>query len=122
MIVDVNHPRRAWRPPLTQALALPVPLGGSAGGSAPTSPPACGGTRTAAAAPPLVIRELAAALADPVFGPSRSEGFAAIVAVEPCPLSELEPLLCDELGRLERSIRAACNREHHLSLHGCSRF
>jgi len=46
VIVDATHARRAWRLVLTQALQLPVP----------------------------VIQEMAAALADPHFGPARADG------------------------------------------------
>ena len=72
--------------------------------------------------PEPVIREMAAALADPVFGPSRSEGMAALVAVVPTHVRELEPLLRDELRRLDHRIRSACNRENRFALHGYSRL
>jgi len=51
--------------------------------------------------PEPVIREMAAALADPVFGPSRAEGLASVVAVVPTHGRELEALLRDELARLD---------------------
>jgi len=69
-----------------------------------------------------VIREMAAALADPVFGPSRAEGLAAVVAVVPTHQQELEPLLREELARLDRRIRSACNRESGIQRHGYSRL
>jgi len=69
-----------------------------------------------------VIREMAAALADPAFGPSRAEGFAAVVAVVPTHGRELEALLRDELARLDHRIRSACNREKRFQLHGYSRL
>jgi hypothetical protein len=72
--------------------------------------------------PEPVIREMAAALADPIFGPSRSEGMAAVVAVVPTHQRDLEPLLREELGRLDHRIRSARNRENRFALHGYSRL
>jgi hypothetical protein len=72
--------------------------------------------------PEPVIRELAAALADSAFGPSRAEGFAAVVAVVPTHGGELEALLRENLARLDHRIRSACNREKRFQLHGTSRL
>jgi predicted kinase len=51
--------------------------------------------------PEAVIQEMAAALADPHFGPSRAEGFAALCAVVPTHHDDLEPLLAAELAALD---------------------
>ena len=48
-----------------------------------------------------VCGRLAAALADPHFGPSRAEGFAALCAVVPTHHNDLEPLLAAELAALD---------------------
>jgi len=123
VIVDATHARRPWRLAITQALALPVPVEWI-GWWLYTSLSTClqwNHTR-ARLVPEPVIREMAAALADPVFGPSRAEGFAAVVAVVPTHVRELEPLLRDELARLDHRIRSARNRENRFALHGYSRL
>ena len=72
--------------------------------------------------PVPVIQEMAAALADPHFGPCRAEGFAAICSVVPTHQSALEPVLREHLLGLEQRIRAAGNRERKLQRHGYSRL
>jgi predicted kinase len=123
VIVDATHARRPWRLAITQALSLPAPVEWI-GWWLYTSLGTClqwNQTRKRLVPEP-VIREMAAALADPVFGPSRAEGFAAVVAVVPTHQRELAPLLRDDLARLEHRIRSARNREKHFTLHGYSRL
>jgi predicted kinase len=123
VIVDATHARRPWRLAITQALSLPAPVEWI-GWWLYTSLGTClqwNQTRKRLVPEP-VIREMAAALADPVFGPSRAEGFAAVVAVVPTHQRELAPLLRDELARLDHRIRSARNREKHFALHGYSRL
>ncbi len=123
VIVDATHARRPWRLALTQALSLSAPVEWI-GWWLYTSLGTClqwNQTRKRLVPEP-VIREMAAALADPVFGPSRAEGFAAVVAVVPTHQRELAPLLRDELARLDHRIRSARNREKHFALHGYSRL
>jgi predicted kinase len=123
VIVDATHARRPWRLAIIQALVLPAPVEWI-GWWLYTPLATClqwNHTRKRLVPEP-VIREMAAALADPNFGPSRAEGFAAVVAVVPTHQRELEPLLRDELARLDRRIRSARNRERHFALHGYSRL
>jgi predicted kinase len=123
VIVDATHARRPWRLAITQALALPAPVEWI-GWWLYTPLSTClqwNHTRKRLVPEP-VIREMAAALADPVFGPSRAEGMASVVAVVPTHVRELEPLLRDELARLDHRIRSACNRENRFALHGYSRL
>jgi predicted kinase len=123
VIVDATHARRPWRLAITQALALPAPVEWI-GWWLYTDLATClqwNQTRKRLVPEP-VIREMAAALADPVFGPCRAEGFAAIVAVVPTHHRELEPLLRAELARLDQRIRSARNRERQVALHGYSRL
>ncbi len=123
VIVDATHARRPWRLAITQALSLPAPVEWI-GWWLYTPLATClewnrsRGRRVPAA----VIQELAAALGDPHFGPSRAEGFAAVVAVVPTHHEALTPLLGEELARLDRRIRAAANRERHWQRHGYSRL
>jgi hypothetical protein len=123
VIVDATHARRPWRLAITQALTLPAPVEWI-GWWLHTSLGTClqWNQSRRRRVPEPVIREMAAALADPVFGPSRAEGFAALVAVVPTHQRELAPLLRDELARLEHRIRSARNRERHFALHGYSRL
>ena len=123
VIVDATHARRPWRLAITQALDLPAPVEWI-GWWLYTPLSTClqwNHTRKRLVPEP-VIREMAAALADPVFGPSRAEGMASVVAVVPTHQRELEPLLRDELARLDHRIRSACNRENRFALHGYSRL
>ena len=123
VIVDATHARRPWRLAITQALPLPGPVEWI-GWWLYTSLGTClqwNQTRQRLVPEP-VIREMAAALADPVFGPSRAEGFAAVVAVVPTHQRELAPLLREELTRLNHRIRSARNRERRFAVHGYSRL
>ncbi|MEB3255696.1 MAG: AAA family ATPase, partial [Synechococcaceae cyanobacterium] len=123
VIVDATHARRSWRLAITQALALPAPVAWI-GWWLYTPLGTClqwNQTRQRPVPEP-VIREMAAALADPAFGPSRAEGLAALVAVVPTHQAELAPLLREELARLDSRIRSARNRERRFVLHGYSRL
>ena len=123
VILDATHARRPWRLAITQALSFPVPVEWI-GWWLYTPLATClqwNQTRKRLVPEP-VIREMAAALADPAFGPSRAEGFAAVVAVVPTHQRELQQLLRDELARLDHRIRSARNREKRFQLHGYSRL
>jgi predicted kinase len=123
VIVDATHARRAWRLAITQALPLPAPvewIGWWLYTDLPTS--LAWNARRERAVPVPVIQEMAAALADPHFGPSRAEGFAAICAVVPSHHSDLAAVLQAELAGLDRRIRSATNRERKLQRHGYSRL
>ena len=123
VIVDATHARRPWRLAITQALPLPAPvewIGWWLYTDLPTS--LAWNTRRERAVPVPVIQEMAAALADPHFGPSRAEGFAAICAVVPTHHNDLVPVLQAELAALDRRIRAATNRERRIQRHGYSRL
>jgi predicted kinase len=123
VIVDATHARRPWRLAITQALALPAPvewIGWWLYTDLPTSLE--WNARRERAVPVPVIQEMAAALADPHFGPSRTEGFAAICAVVPTHHDDLTPVLQAELAGLDRRIRSATNRERQLQRHGYSRL
>ena len=123
VIIDATHARRPWRLALTQALLLPAPVEWI-GWWLYTPLPTCleWNRQRERQVPEAVIQEMAAALADPHFGPSRAEGFAAICAVVPTHHDDLEPLLAAELAALDRRIRSARARETHWQLHGYSRL
>ena len=123
VIVDATHARRPWRLALTQALPLPAPvewIGWWLYTDLPTS--LAWNTRRERAVPVPVIQEMAAALADPHFGPCRAEGLAALCAVVPTHHNDLTPVLQAELAGLDRRIRSATNRERKLQRHGYSRL
>ncbi len=123
VIVDATHARRAWRLALTQALPLPAAvewIGWWLYTDLPTSLE--WNARRERAVPVPVIQEMAAALADPHFGPSRAEGFAAICAVVPTHHNDLTAVLLAELAGLDQRIRSATNRERKLQRHGYSRL
>ena len=123
VIVDATHARRAWRLAITQALPLPAPvewIGWWLYTDLPTS--LTWNANRERAVPVPVIQEMAAALADPHFGPSRAEGFAAICAVVPTHHNDLAAVLQAELAGLDQRIRSATNRERKLQRHGYSRL
>ena len=123
VIVDASHARRPWRLAMTQALPLPAPvewIGWWLYTDLPTS--LTWNARRERAVPVPVIQEMAAALADPHFGPCRAEGFAAICAVVPTHHHDLTEVLQVELAGLDRRIRSATNRERKLQRHGYSRL
>ena len=123
VIVDATHARRVWRLAITQALPLPATvdwIGWWLYTDLPTS--LAWNAKRERAVPVPVIQEMAAALADPHFGPSRAEGFAAICAVVPTHHEDLVPVLQAELAALDRRIRSATNRERKLQRHGYSRL
>jgi predicted kinase len=123
VIVDATHSRRPWRLAITQALALPAPVEWIGWWLyTPLSTCLQWNQTRKRLVPEPVIREMAAALADPVFGPSRGEGMASVVAVVPTHVRELEPLLRDELARLDHRIRSARNRENRFERYGYSRL
>jgi len=123
VIIDATHARRPWRLALTQALPLPAPVEWI-GWWLYTPLPICleWNRHRERQVPEAVVQEMAAALADPHFGPSRAEGFAALCAVVPTHHDDLEPLLAAELAALDRRIRSARARETHWQLHGYSRL
>ena len=123
VILDATHARRPWRLAITQAMCLPAPVEWIGWWLyTPLSTCLQWNQTRKRLVPEPVIREMAAALADPAFGPSRAEGFAAVVAVVPTHGRELEALLRDELARLDHRIRSARNREKRFQLHGYSRL
>ncbi|MCP9829320.1 ATP-binding protein [Synechococcus sp. L2F] len=123
VIIDATHARRPWRLAFTQDLELPKPVEWI-GWWLFTPLATCleWNQRRPRLVPEPVIKELAAALADPNFGPSRAEGFAAVVTLVPTHHDALEPVLREELDRLDLRIRSAANREKRIELHGYSRL
>ena len=128
VIVDATHARRPWRLAITQALELPVPVEWI-GWWVNTPLELClewNRCRSSHQVPDTVIHEQWSALANTPFSPSRSEGFAAIVAIELGHISQrdgqLEAHLNAELGRLDCRIRRARNSESRYQLHGYSRL
>ena len=108
-----------WRLALTQALPLPAPVEWIGWWLfAPLATCLAWNQRRQRLVPEAVIKELAAALADPHVGPCRAEGFAAVVAVVPSHHEALEPVLAEELARLDQRIRSATNRERQVQRHG----
>jgi predicted kinase len=123
VIVDATHARRPWRLAIIQALALPAPvewIGWWLYTDLPTS--LAWNARRERSVPVPVIQEMAAALADPHFGPTRAEGLAAICAVVPSHHQDLSEVLQAELASLDRRIRSAVNRENKVQRHGYSRL
>ena len=123
VIVEATFSRRSWRLAITQKLELPVPVEWI-GWWLRTPRELCQqwNQRRDHRVPEQVIDNHVSLLSDAPFSPSRSEGFAAVVCVEPHHHEPLEPHLQAVLGRLERRISAARNRDARLIPHGYSRL
>ena len=123
VIVDATHARRDWRLAITQDLALPAPVEWIGWWLfTPLATSLEWNQRRSQPVPEAVIRQMAASLGDPHFGPRREEGFAAIVSVVPNHHASITPFLRQELARLDQRIRSALNRQKRFSLHGYSRL
>ncbi|MEB3354192.1 MAG: ATP-binding protein, partial [Cyanobacteriota bacterium] len=123
VIVDATHARRPWRLAITQALELPAPVEWIGWWlTTPLATCLAWNQTRERQVPESVIQQMDAALWDASFKPSRAEGLAAVVAVKPMPVEELEGHLRGELNRLEGRIRAGRNRESRFALHGYSRL
>ncbi|QPN66538.1 ATP-binding protein [Synechococcus sp. CBW1006] len=123
VIVDATHARRPWRLALTQALALPQPVEWI-GWWLQTELPVCQAwnRQRPQPVPEAVLCRLYGALQQEGFQPDRSEGFAAVLELDPGTESDPEAMLQRKLEGLDRSIRALRSRYSKLELHGYSRL
>ncbi len=123
VIVEATFSRRSWRLAITQKLELPVPVEWI-GWWLCTPRELCQqwNRRRDHRVPEQVIDNHISLLSEAAFSPSRSEGFAAVVCVEPHHHQPLEQHLQVVLGTLERRISAARNRDARLIPHGYSRL
>jgi len=123
VLIDATHARRPWRLALTQRLELDRPVEWI-GWWMRTPLEVClewNQLRTRQV-PELVVRQFAAALNHRDFQPDRSEGFAALVDYDPALGADPETALKAEIGRLDKRIAAARNREQAKEWHGYSRL
>ncbi|MCP9771062.1 AAA family ATPase [Synechococcus sp. Tobar12-5m-g] len=123
VIVEATFTRRSWRLAITQKLELPVPVEWI-GWWLRTPGELCQQWNQGRdhRVPEQVIDNHVSSLAQAPFSPSRSEGFAALVCVEPHHHKPLEPHLQAGLARLERRISAARNWDARLVPHAYSRL
>ena len=123
VLIDATHARRPWRLALSQRLAFDRPVEWI-GWWLRTPLEVClqWNQLRPRQVPELVVRQFSAALADAVFQPDRSEGFAALVDFDPSLGGDLAGRLSEELARLEKRIAAARNRDQAKELHGYSRL
>ncbi|MCT0212442.1 MULTISPECIES: ATP-binding protein [unclassified Synechococcus] len=123
VILDATHARRPWRLAYTQALELPAPVEWI-GWWLHTSESQClawNKTRQRQVPEP-VIREMAAAISHKTFGPSRAEGFAVLVGIDPSRDEVDASFLQAQLDQLDTRIRNAANKEQGKTLHAYSRL
>lgn len=125
VIVDATHAMRPWRLALTQRLDPPVPIEWI-GWRLTTALETClaWNQRRPRRVNEAVVRRFAAALEHRFFSPSRSEGFAALVGIDPSTAEPLTHQLQRELEGLQGRITAARNRDaaRNQELHGYSRL
>ncbi|MCP9883625.1 AAA family ATPase [Synechococcus sp. ATX 2A4] len=123
VIVDATHAKRPWRLAITQRLELPQPVQWI-GWQLTTPLETCKqwNRLRERRVPDAVIHAFAASLADAIFQPSRAEGLAVLVDLDPSAHADLEAAVEQELRRLDRRIVASLNREQSHQLHGYSRL
>jgi len=112
VIIDATHARRPWRLLYTQHLAYARPVEWI-GWWLTTPLPTCleWALRRERPVPETVIREFHAAINHRQFGPSRSEGHAALVKLNPAAGEATPEVLQQHLSKLDGQIRNAVNRE-----------
>ena len=110
VIIDATHARRPWRLSYTQALGLPRPVEWI-GWWLQTPVETCKewALSRERLVPEAVITEFAAALGHKQFGPDRSEGFAAVVPLNPATETIDIKTLSTHLDCLDARIRNAVN-------------
>ena len=123
VLIDATHARRPWRLALTQRLELPAPVEWI-GWWLRTPLEVClaWNKQRPRAVPELVIRQFYAALNAGEFLPDRSEGFSALLDLDPSLGGEELEQIRTELHRLDRRISAARNKESAKDLHGYARL
>lgn len=125
VIVDATHARRPWRLLYTQVLELPRPVEWI-GWWLTTPLPTCleWASRRERPVPPAVIREFHAAIGHRQFQPSRAEGFAAIVTLNPAAGEATAECLTTLLPTIDARIRNAVNKQRGTAaqLHRYSRL
>ena len=101
VLVDATHARRPWRLALTQGLALPLPVQW-VGWWLRTPREVClaWNQQRSRAVPAAVIAAFADALDDPTEYPDPSEGFAALVQLDPSAAGDLRARLQQDLEKL----------------------
>ena len=123
VLIDATHAKRAWRLAITQSLELPHEVEWI-GWWLQTPKEVCleWNANRQQVVPEVVIQQSDAALQNSIFGPSRSEGFAALIKFDPSTGGEVLARFQKELECLERRITAARNKEQTKELHGYSRL
>ena len=101
VLEDATHARRPWRLALTQGLALPLPVRW-VGWWLRTPREVClaWNQQRSRAVPAAVIAAFADALDDPTEYPDPSEGFAALVQLDPSAAGDLRARLQQDLEKL----------------------
>lgn len=123
VLIDATHARRPWRLAITQRLALSQPVEWIGWWlQTPLDTCLAWNARRPRSVPDAVVQQSIAALNDPVFGPDRSEGFAAVVDIDPAAATNAGEMLTQAIAALERRIRAARTRDRAKQLHGYSRL
>ena len=112
VVIDATHARRSWRVLYTQQLQLPRPVEWI-GWWLKTPLPTClqWTQQRDRPVPEAVVEEFHGSLASRFFGPDRSEGFAAIVTLNPAAGEGTPEDLNRHLAGLDGRIRNAVNRD-----------
>lgn len=122
VILDGTHSRRSWRLALVQALPLPRPVEWIGWWlQTPLATCQAWNQQRPRQVEPQVVAAYASSLQQKPFQPSRQEGFAAVVSLDPAAEPQLESSLSLRLGELDRRISAARNKQPR-QLHGYARL
>ena len=123
VLIDATHARRPWRLAITQGLRLQRPVEWIGWWlRTPLEQCLAWNRQRERMVPELVLQQFAAALLHRDFQPDRSEGFAALVELDPSLGGDPMAQLSTEIARLDQRIAAARNREQAKELHGYSRL
>ena len=123
VVIDATHARRPWRLLYTQQLSLPRPVEWI-GWWLTTKPDTCKqwNQQRPVPVPELVIDEFHSSITHQQFGPSRAEGFAAVIRLNPEAGETTTEAIEQQLAGLDRVIRSSLPRDRDKLLHRYSRL
>lgn len=123
VVIDATHARRPWRLLYTQQLRLPRPVEWI--GWRLTTPLATcqqWNQHRPVPVPEAVIHDFSSAIGHEQFGPSRAEGFAAVVSLNPAAGETTPEAINQQLAGLDRVIKSVQPRDREKQLHRYSRL
>lgn len=123
VVIDATHARRPWRLLYTQQLNLPRPVEWIGWWlTTPLDTCKSWNQQRPVPVPEAVIEDFGSAIGHRDFGPSRAEGFAAVVRLNPAAGETSREAIGQQLAGLDRVIRSSLPRDNEKLLHRYSRL